>query len=580
MVKPVLKRGLLFVVALIFVLIGAKYTTASTLAPLPGQVMPAVTPEPLTDALVARLHFKDPEEISQLASRMDIWEVHRGVGYILAAMGRDQFNQLRQDGYTLLIDYAKTARFNDQPSALPDQISGIPGYPCYRTVEETYADLEALSKANPNLARWIDIGDSWEKLTPADETGYDINALVLTNQAKKFPFPKPKFFLMAAIHAREYTTAELAARFAEHLVAGYGVNADITWLLDYFEVHIVPITNPDGRKLAEAGYYQRKNTNDTNGGSCAVPPEAWDQYGTDLNRNHTHNWGGASVEACSEIYQGPSAASEPETQAVEAYLEAIYPDQRAPGDDDPAPSNSTGVLISLHSYSQLVLWPWGYTYKAAPNDAALKAFAHKLAYFNNYLPQQSSALYPTTGDTTDFAYGELGIAAFTFEIGTEFFQDCESFEDYIYHDNLMALLYAFKSARQPYLNTSGPDSVNVAVSPTSIQRGGSLMITAIADDARSYAGVALDSIIAARYSIDAPAWIDHSQVYALAPADGNFDGPVETVKGTLDTSTLSLGQHILFVESQDATGHWGVPTAIFFRLDEPKPHLFLPLVGR
>jgi carboxypeptidase T len=72
---------------------------------------------------------------------------------------------------------------------------------------------------------------------------------VLTNQA--ITGTKPIFFLMAAIHAREYTTAESAMRFAEQLVRGYGRDPDATWLLDYTEIHVVPQANPDGRKQAE-----------------------------------------------------------------------------------------------------------------------------------------------------------------------------------------------------------------------------------------------------------------------------------------------------------------------------------------
>ena len=60
---------------------------------------------------------------------------------------------------------------------------------------------------------------------------------------------------MAEIHAREYVTAETAARFAEYLMANYGIDPDITWLLDYYKVYIVTMTNPDGRKMAEGGRF-------------------------------------------------------------------------------------------------------------------------------------------------------------------------------------------------------------------------------------------------------------------------------------------------------------------------------------
>jgi murein tripeptide amidase MpaA len=103
-----------------------------------------------------------------------------------------------------------------------------------------------------------DIGNSWDKVTAGGAAGYDIYALELTNQSFEVPGGKPTFFLMAEIHAREYTTAETATRFAEYLVNNYGTNPDITWLLDYFRIFIVTMTNPDGRKFAETGELWRK----------------------------------------------------------------------------------------------------------------------------------------------------------------------------------------------------------------------------------------------------------------------------------------------------------------------------------
>jgi hypothetical protein len=76
-----------------------------------------------------------------------------------------------------------------------------------------------LATSYPDLAEWNDIGDSWDKVTPNGPDGYDINVLKITNQ--NTPGPKPVFFLMAEIHARELVTAETAARFAEHLLSNY-----------------------------------------------------------------------------------------------------------------------------------------------------------------------------------------------------------------------------------------------------------------------------------------------------------------------------------------------------------------------
>ncbi len=200
--------------------------------------------------------------------------------------------------------------------------------------------------ARPDLAALVDIGDSWEKATPGGAPGYDLLVLVLTNQA--IPGPKPRFFLHGAIHAREYTTVELGLRFAEELVAGYGTDADATWLLDEHEIHLLIQANPDGRKQAEAGLSWRKNTN---GDYCGPTSNS---RGADLNRNLEVKWG-----CCDDTYRGAAPASEPETMAIQAYMRTIFPDQRGPLPSDPAPADATGLYIDLHSYSELVLWPWG-----------------------------------------------------------------------------------------------------------------------------------------------------------------------------------------------------------------------------
>ena len=338
---------------------------------------------------------------------------------------------------------------------LPEQVSGIPGYPCYRTVEETYASAAQIVADHPNLAAWIDIGDSWEKTQPGGLPGYDLMVLRLTNAAT--PGPKPKLFAMTAIHAREYATAELNTRFAEHLVDNYGVDPDITWLLDNHEIHLLLQSNPDGRKKAESGLSWRKNTDNNDG---CIDASRW---GTDLNRNFDFQWGccnGSSGDPCAETYRGPAAASEPETQAVQNYVIAEFPDQRPDDLTTPAPSDATGLFMDIHSYGQLVLWPWGFSTTPPPNAAELQTLGRKFAYFNDYDPAHH-IWYDVDGATDDFAYGRLGLSSFVFEIGTSFFQDCASFQNTILPDNLSALVYAAKSARRPYMSPSGPEALNV-----------------------------------------------------------------------------------------------------------------------
>ena len=159
---------------------------------------------------------------------------------------------------------------------------------------------------------------------------------------------------MAAIHARELSTSELALRFVDHLLESYGVDGDATWLLDEHLIVVVPVANPDGRVLAEQGYLQRKNT-DTSHGSCAVP-----RIGVDLNRNADFKWGVVNKPTespCGETYPGPVPASEPEITALQSLVRSLFADQRGPNDTDAAPITTTGILLTIHSYSNLVLCP-------------------------------------------------------------------------------------------------------------------------------------------------------------------------------------------------------------------------------
>lgn len=517
--------------------------------------------------LVVRVYFADRADLGNLTGELDVWEVHHGQKFVVALVYPTQYEALLALGYRVEIDEGRTASLA-HPRRAPEQTAGIPGYACYRTIDETYADLSLLAANHPTLAQWVDIGDSYDKVTPGGSGGYDLQALVLTNRNRSVP--KAKFLLLAAVHARELATAELAARFAEKLVAGYGHDADITWLLDYNEIHIVALANPDGRMWAQQGYLWRKNTDRP--ALCSFP-----NYGVDLNRNNRFRWNGctgsgcSSSNPCSVVYRGGSPASEPETQALEAYITALFPDQRGPGINDVAPANTTGLLISLHSYGQMVLYPWDWTTASAPNAVQLRTLGRKLGYYNQYqVCHGAECLYLLDGSHDDFAYGELGIAVYTIELGTDFFQRCGYFESDIVPGNLDALLYAAKAARRPYQVAAGPEVVDVSVAPAAVSVGAIVTVQARADDTRydsnGWGSEPVQAVAAARYSVDAPAW-QSNQTVALAPVDGAFDETSETVAAPVNTVGWSPGRHTIFVESRDLAGNWGVPSAAFVWVD-------------
>jgi hypothetical protein len=486
------------------------------------------------------------------------------------------------------VDTARTALLNRAVPHLPGQTSGIPDFPCYRTVEETYQSMQGLTLIHPNLASWLDVGDSWDKATPGGAAGYDLKVLVLTNQAR--PGPKPTFFLMAAIHAREYATAEIAARFAEYLADNYGRDADITWLLDNFKIVVMPQANPDGRHIAEMGIYQRKNLNNTNGGDCLNPGDIFDQFGTDLNRNSSFEWGGvgSDTDPCSQTFRGASARSEPETTAIQAEMTALFPDQRGPELTATVPLTASGVFVTLHSYGDEDLFPWGFTTDPAPNQVELQTLGRKFGFYNHYTVCQApvdQCLYGTSGTTDDWAYGELGVASYTIEVGDWFFQDCDTFESTIWPDNRQALLYAFKAARRPYADPAGPETINVTTTVGSVHPGAVLTLTALANDGRYASGGQGDepvqTIAAARYSLDAPAWLTTTTTFSMTAVDGAFNAVSETVRATLNTTGWAPGDHLALVESQDTDGNWGVPTATLIHIIGPlTKRAFLPIVSR
>ncbi len=526
----------------------------------------AAPPAPNNTALpegpvVVRIYYNTPSDMALLHD-YDVFEYNnRKEGYFLAAISLQQLPDLQKLGLRVQVDAAQTANFTFRAPAAPDQTDGIPGYACYRTVEETFTTASTIVSAHPTLASWVDAGDSWDKLTAGGATGYDMMVLKLTNSA--IAGPKPKLLITASIHAREYTPAELTTRFAEYLINNYGTNADATWLLDHHEVHLMLHANPDGRKQAEAGLSWRKNTNQNYCGTTST------SRGADLNRNFAFQWGccgGSSGSACSETYRGPSAASEPEVQTIQAYMRAIFPDQRGPLLTDPAPADATGVYLDIHSYSDLVLWPWGFTSTVPPNGTALQTLGRKFAYFNSYTPQQAIDLYATDGTTDDFLYGDLGVAAYTFELGDSFFQDCATFENTIVPANLPALVYAAKVARTPYLTAAGPDALTPVVAPATATAGDSVTLTASINDTRfnnSGGTEPTQAIAAAEYYLDTPPWQAGAVAYPLAASDGTFNSSMEAVTATINTAGLSGGRHIVFVRGKDAANNWGAFSAVF-----------------
>ncbi len=321
-------------------------------------------------------------QLLQLPLGLDIWQV-RG-DYIVLRADEAQAARLRQMGYT-----TEEVVETETHVATFATAEAIGAYHSAQTLED---DLRQLAESQPEIAELREIGRSLEDRP--------IWALRIGERRAT----EHKLLFMGCHHAREWVSVEVPYLLAEHLVK----NASQTPVRDWLqrgEIWVAPMVNPDGHEYSRTqDRLWRKNRRPNPDGSIGVDP----------NRNYGYMWGTLNINTSSHVpsdptYVGPRAFSEPETRAVRNLV---------------ARELFRGV-ITYHSFSQLILYPWGYTLLPIP-DASDLATMTKLAermqelirdvHGVTYTPQQSSRLYLTAGDTTDWTYGEYAIPSFTIEL--------------------------------------------------------------------------------------------------------------------------------------------------------------------
>jgi len=214
-----------------------------------------------------------------------------------------------------------------------------------------------------------------------------------------------KLFWDGGIHAREWISSATVAYLFYTLVTGYGSNPDATNILNTFEVVIVPHQNPDGYEYSWTNdRLWRKNRATVPGSTCR---------GVDLNRNYDVYWGegGSSTNPCSDTYMGESPASEPETRNFCTYFLSIFNS-----------ATELPVAISFHSYSQLILRPYGNTRTNAPHETEMRGLGQVMAdairatHGLTYDSIKSIDLYVTTGTTSDWYYNVTENASYGYTI--------------------------------------------------------------------------------------------------------------------------------------------------------------------
>ena len=262
--------------------------------------------------------------------------------------------QTEQDEQTTASDTEQTTDAPEQTDKIVE--AGEKGY-TYSMLQE---DLGALAKTYPDLFSYMTIGKSVD--------GRGIFACTVGN-----PEAKTKILLTGGIHGKEYMSSLLVMTQVEYYLANAesGCYNGVSYadLLQNCVFYVLPMINPDGITLALEGIDAMQtpevkatvekiyadnlrdgltSTNDIN----VYLAYNWkaNANGVDLNRNFAlSNWADVKtgiLAPCYRNYKGPSAASEPETRAVSAYVESL-------GELD--------ALLAYHTAGQVVYWDCGMT---------------------------------------------------------------------------------------------------------------------------------------------------------------------------------------------------------------------------
>ncbi len=341
---------------------------------------------------------------------------------------KDEIRSLKEKGFKVIGDFDLNVARGGHESSF-----GFPrGDERFHTYAELTDELKKLQTQAPDLIRVRSIGKTIEN---RDIWAVHINTS--SDALRDGTSNKPGAIFMGNHHAREHVSLEIPLMLLQYLVA-HRTDTAISQLLDSRDIWIIPSVNPDGAEHdVSSNRYKLWRKNRRNNGDGT--------YGVDLNRNYAYGWGtgGSSTNPSSDIYMGESAFSEPETQAIRDFVNSHL---------------NAKILLSFHTFSELILYPWGGKYDPVPNardQAVFETMARTMAKWNKYKPEQSSDLYIASGDTTDWAYGTHGIFAFTFELSpadmiSGGFYPGAGILDRVFTANLQPCLYMIDLADNPY----------------------------------------------------------------------------------------------------------------------------------
>ena len=369
--------------------------------------------------------------------------VSEGPQWLDVIVTPEQLSALRSQGLSVAVTHQSISGFyRDRlqgQSASPQTMGG------YLTLAEINAKIDSLVTLFPSIVSTkVSLGNTIE--------GRPMWAIKVSDNPN-VDESEPRVLYTSAIHAREVITPKVVFNFLDYLTANYGTDTAVANIVNNRELWFIPCVNPDG-------YFQNQVTNPTGGGLWRKNrrDNGGGIFGVDLNRNFGHAWGhddvGSSPNTNSETYRGTAAFSEPETQHLRDFISA----------------RDFDITLYFHSYSNLVLWAWGFEVAYTPDEDIFAQMGDSISAMNGYSPGPGWSLYLVNGDSDDWGYGEqtskMKNFAFTIEVGNnnDGFWPQVSRIPQLVSENLNPCLFLARVAGSQY-NLRAPAQPTLSVAP-------------------------------------------------------------------------------------------------------------------
>ncbi|XP_061438639.1 carboxypeptidase A1-like [Rhineura floridana] len=296
--------------------------------------------------------------------------------------------------YTIMIKDLQDLLDKEKESMLlarkSERNTGTFSFSTYHTIEEIYSWMDDFVAENPDLVSKMQIGQSYE--------GQPIYVLKFSTGGVN----RPAIWIDTGIHSREWITQATGLWTANKIASVFGKDASLTAVLDSMDIFLEIITNPDGFAYTHTTNRMWRKTRSINAGSSCI--------GVDPNRNWDAGFGGpgSSSNPCDETYHGAFPHSESEVKSIADFILA---------------HGNVKSVISIHSYSQMLMFPYGYKTEPAPDHQELDNLAQEAVsalaevYGTKYtFGSTIDTIYQADGTTIDWSYNNGVKYSYTFEL--------------------------------------------------------------------------------------------------------------------------------------------------------------------